>query len=735
MKRGRAACTSAIAVTMLMVSPHAQSGAQQPPGYSSVTTAVLVDVVVRDRDGRPVTDLTAEDFEIREDAVVQQIGSFTRVSRGAGIGITVGVKDPSAPTLVTPPASAGDEPDAPEPDPGPSTTALVFDALSPEAVAMCQRAALDYIPMSGLTHTRVGVFTTEPSLRAVQSYTDDPARVRQAVLRVSSTGTSVKDAKGERMASLRERRDALDRAQQVTMATVSGGGPVAADTAGSIGQVEIERRLVQGQMRMLEAFDSLDRDQRGFGTTSALFGVLQTLVEMPGRKTLVFFSEGMPASPALQAHLQSVVDVANRANVTVYAIDASGLRAVSGTTETRSEVEEAGKERLRQLQTPGDYTDQPLTRMVERTEDLLRLDSQGGLAKLAEETGGFLVRDTNDLRGAFRRIDEDMRFHYLLTYEPSNQTLDGRYRRIEVKVNRPGVQVFARKGYRALRFAPTVPVLDYEAPAVAALDASRLVNGFPFETAVFNFPEPFRPGLSPVVVRLRTGVLTYEQDPAKDTYDADATIVVRFRDQAGNVVQKVSQQYHLTGRTHELEAAKRGEILFYRDPELAPGLYTVEAAVFDAVGTRASTRVSTLEVPKPSDRAIRMSSIVFVNRVEKVGTGERQPNHPLYVGDLLLYPSGGEPFTRDGDKELTFFYTLYGVKGTSLPPATIELRRNGRVLASLQTPLDPPDGDGRIQQVSRLPLAPLTPGTYELRVVILADGESLERSGFFQIAR
>ena len=67
---------------------------------------------------------------------------------------------------------------------------------------------------------------------------------------------------------------------------------------------------------------------------------------------------------------------------------------------------------------------------MERTEDLLALDPQGGLSRLAQDTGGFLVRDTNDMGSAFRRIEEDSRFHYLLSYSPKNTTLDGKFRAI-----------------------------------------------------------------------------------------------------------------------------------------------------------------------------------------------------------------------------------------------------------------------------------------------------------------
>ena len=735
---------AALAATAL---PQAQSARPQPPtavkqqapikdsaSFSAMTTAVLVDVVVRTKDGKPVTDLSARDFELREDDLVQQIGSFTRVSRGAGIGVNVGIRDPNPPTVVTP-ASGPPPPDAskqPSEEDYPSVTALVFDALSSEAVGMCQKAALEYLPMSGNTATRVGVFATDPVVRPLQMYTDNPALVRNAVRRILPAGTESKEQQREVLNALRDRRDQLETMQAQSTSAQQGGAAAAAG-ASAIGAVDVQQALVRGQMRMLQAFDTMDRDQRGFSTTKSLFAILQSLTDVPGRKTLIFFSEGLPASPALQAHLRSVVEAANRSNITVYAIDAAGLRAISGTADTRRELEEAGKERMRQLSATNNYTEEPMIRAVEKAEDLMRFDSQGGLAELSEDTGGFLVHDTNDLRKAFQRIDEDQRFHYLLTYSPKNQKFDGTFRTITVKVARPGTQVFARKGYRAMRFAPTLPVLDYEAPALAALDAARLSNGFPYQTAFLNFPEPLRPGLSPLLVRLKTDVLTYDQDPAKNSYDAQATVVVRVRDNEGRVVHKMSQQYQLTGRLNEMASAKQGEILFFRTPELPPGLYTVESVVFDAIGGRSSTRVSTLEVPVRT-RRLQMSSVVCVNRVERVTAEAKDRANPLYVDDMLLYPNGGEPFSRAGHKELTFFYTVYPGATDGTLTANVELQHNGRVLAKMPVELNKIDAQGRIQQVGRLPLTPLAPGTYQLHVVVGDGGSTLERTAYFQVA-
>ena len=194
----------------------------------------------------------------------------------------------------------------------------------------------------------------------------------------------------------------------------------------------------------------------------------------------------------------------------------------------------AAEERLRQS-TSRDSTDGPLTRVVERTEDLLRLDPQTGLARLAEDTGGFLVRDTNDLGSAFRRIEEDNQFHYMLTYSPKNERFDGKFRTIGVKVRRDGAQVFSRKGYFAVRSAMS-PVLSYEAPAIAALDGAKPPNAFAIGAAALVFPEPSGKSLVPIVVQVRTNQLVFDVNQAKGTYTAQAAVVARLKNTSGETV-------------------------------------------------------------------------------------------------------------------------------------------------------------------------------------------------------
>jgi VWFA-related protein len=716
-------------------SPPSAPSQQGDPPYVSRATAVLVDVVVRDKQGRPVLDLRPEDFEIFEDRVPQEIGSFTLVQRGGGIGIDVRFKQPPEQhtTVVNPGAPA-----PPEAEPVPSVVALVFDTLSAEALTICQKAALDYVKMTGETDARVGVFATEPYVRVLQRYTREPALIRTAVQHLMASGTEAASARSERLEQLRQRRAELDVSElTVSGSTVSATGNLG-QAAAAIGQFEVERRLLQGEMRMLQAFDTLDRDHRGYGTTTALLAVLQSMAFMPGRKSVVFFSEGLPASPALQHQLQSVIESANRDNITVYAVDAGGLRVLSSTSETRKEIQAAAEERLRQSAQTSDDFGGPLSRVLERAEDVIRFDSQSGLARLAEDTGGFLLRDTNDISGAFKRIDEDMRFHYLLTYSPRNDVLDGKFRTIDVKVRRPGTTVYSRKGYRAIRAPGVAPVFSYEAPALVMLDSGALPNAFPSRASAFVFPDPQRPGLTPVVVRVMTDALQFQVDETRRLYSAQAAVVVRVRDASGQIVHKLSQQYVLSGESKDLAAAKAGEILFYRELELQPGAYQVESLVYDAIAEKGSGRVATAIVPGPESPRLRMSSLVLVARAETTpGQGrpaqDDRPLPPFYYGDTLLYPNLGEPLKRGPDEALSFYFVVYPVPGRCACSARISLLRNGSPIAEATRPLEPA-GQARLQHVGRLPIGDLPAGTYELRVSVTDTLDQQSRSTFFTVS-
>src|SRR6266571_5743602 len=210
-------------------------GAAQTPAsadkqtFTAATTAILVDVVVRDhRGGRPVTDLTSDDFAVFEDGVPQRIDSFSRVTRGGGIGVGIRWKTPATTRVAGTFGAETGQVSAADRARDEGATALVFDHLSEDALHLAQQATLKYVPMNGDSDIRVAVFATEPHVSLLQRFTTDRAAIRKAVAALMPAGTAAADQKAERRQDVVDRRrELLAETQALAAAATTGGGGAA----------------------------------------------------------------------------------------------------------------------------------------------------------------------------------------------------------------------------------------------------------------------------------------------------------------------------------------------------------------------------------------------------------------------------------------------------------------------------------------------------------------------------
>lgn len=695
---------------------------QQPPARADKAlnegvTAVLVDVVVRDKRGQPVADLSPADFEVLEDGTAQKIGSFTPIFANAPA--------PPAPAPTAPAASTEGVAGTPPPvNTGPLVTALVFDRLSPEARKIAVQAAEGYLANKTEASSYIGIFGIDLGLAPYAPFTRNVSVLREALAKMSQRASASFNSPEQRQQTKDLDQQAAS-ASQGAAGAAAGGGPGA---SAAMGTAPAAALLAQMQSNMIKDFNVMERDQQGYSTTNGLFAIINTLRRLPGRKSLVLFSEGMAVPPPVQRLFLGVIDAANRANVAIYTMDAAGLRAESEQAKIRDEVNRsaAGAGGILTSNTGG-----ALSKDLERNEDVLRQDPHNALGTLSQSTGGLMFDNTNNLRQGFDRIDSDLHNYYLIGYTPTNEKYDGRFRNIEVKVKRPGVTVGARRGYFAVR-DPGVLVNPWEASALGALAQKPVPNAFPVRAGALLFPEATRPGLTPVVVDLKTAPLTFQ--PASDgkTYVSDFTVLVRFLDSQNRVVKQISQHYEVNGPLTDLDRAKQGEVLFYREPELDPGVYTMEAVVHDAPSGKSSVRISTVEVPREDVAALRMSSLVLVKSSEKVDAKDRRPTNPLLINDMLLYPNLGENVSKAA-KEVGFYFAVYPARSGPAPEAALQLLEDGKVAAELPIQLNAGDNPGRIQQAGRLPLDRLAPGTYELRVVVKQGSQQLFRSATLRV--
>lgn len=686
----------------------------QAPKFETAATAIVVDVVVRDRRG-PVVDLTQADFEVFEDGTPQQIATFerrvpdallTKVGGDAAVG--TGGRAAAMPPVVV---------------------ALAWDRLSPEGRLLAYKAAQGFVE-SRQNNELVGVFVVDQALRIVEGYTTEEAKLKAAIERVGGMATA---QTGRERNAMRDGRVAHPTVPVTAGAEFAGGGGTSAprppapgqgaDTA-AIGAAEVERVTRQMLDRMDRSFRDLQANIEGQGSMNALLSLVDSLGALPGRKTVVYFCEGLTVAPAVEAKFRSIIATANRKNVSVYALDAAGLRAHSEQQATARELSSLSAAAVTGIERDDN---RKWTEDLEANEQVLKMDPSASLGMLTGQTGGLLIQNTNDLDRGIARINDDRRNYYVLTYSPTNAALDGTYRKIEVKVKRPGVAIRARSGYVALPANEASPVLSYEGPALAAIAASPRPEAFAVRAAALSVPVPGNLALTAFIAAFSGEALTFAEDPKTSTYAGEATVLARAVDASGTPAAKQSQRYQFTGPIADLARTKSGGLIFFRTPDLPPGTYSVDFAVHDVRGNRSSVVGTTLDVAGGATPVV--GSLFVVSRAERLDPKDSDgAAHPLAGQGVLLYPALGEPISRKAQAEIAFALPMVLDPTAAPPTATLEVLQQGQSLAQLPLPLDKPDDKGRLLQVSRLPSAAIPPGAYELRITVEAGGTKAVRA-------
>jgi VWFA-related protein len=423
--------------------------AQEPtPALKATTTGVVVDVSVLDAKGQPVLDLTPEDFELSEDGKRQQLVSVTLVRAGvaraqsapaSAVSVTASGAVPSPPATTATAAAV-----APANDITPSVTAILFDRLSPEMRAVAGQAALAYVATLSPPHDYAGVFLADTTFRTFQTFTNQRDSLQQGVSRVASTAPVNLAAGAERAATTRVQ--GFDPNQPQTAGAESGQGFSAADRQALMNKPPTpDALLLRLELKMGEGYQRFASEYEGQASLTGLRATVDALAALPGRKSVLYFTENLQVTSRLKAKFDELIGRANRANITVYPVDAAGLRVHSEEAKLGRNVGVAGSQGI------GDERrgDGAWTRDLERQDEMLSSRPGAVLGHLAKETGGFPLENTNNLAAGVARMQQERTTYYLLTYQPV-KAMDGKFRRVNVKVKRPKVTVRARPGYLAL---------------------------------------------------------------------------------------------------------------------------------------------------------------------------------------------------------------------------------------------------------------------------------------------
>jgi VWFA-related protein len=409
MRFARSALCSLAALVLLASGPGAR--AQQQPTFRSSTSLVQVDAIVLDQQGEFIEGVKPEHLTLLEDGKPQKIQQFYMVSH-----------QPSAGASLIAAEEAGRPADAAH-----RLFILVFDEghLAPESMMRIQEGAVAFIKEHISPGDAGGVFvngelyrgrvTTDKSTLLSGVRAAKPAvENRQSLLakfrefpRIPSESDALRISEGSR--EVAERLAAEACRNEPVLCEVEGF------SEGVQRKIEQKARFYINSARVLA-----DR------TMQTVTAISESLGQYPGRKTLVLLSEGFFVKDNRGA-VERLAGRAARAGVTIYSIDGRGVISMTGDTDAVS-------------------TGAARATLFDSGEE--------GPGILTSGTGGFVVRNIDDMTRAFNMIARDTSTYYVLGYSPTNTNMNGKFRRIEVKTTIDGATVRARKGYMATPLPP-----------------------------------------------------------------------------------------------------------------------------------------------------------------------------------------------------------------------------------------------------------------------------------------
>jgi hypothetical protein len=346
-------------------------------------------------------------------------------------------------------------------------------------------------------------------------------------------------------------------------------------------------------------------------------------------------------------------------------------------------------------------------------------DQRRELRTFAELTGGFAFTDQNDFDAAFSRIVRENSTYYVIGFYSSNERRDGRYRRLEVRVRRPGLQVRSRRGYvaptgRARETAARPSALS--AGVAGALASPLSTPGLPMKV----FAAPFRgTGDSAniaMVVEVDGSQLTLQQKDG--VYTGVLELASTAIAAGGRVVPGERQQANFTLRPDTFERVSRNGVRVVSDFSLRPGRYQLRVAAGDAAGKAGSVTYD-LEVPDFSRGRLVMSGVALTSTTAGALLTQ-QVRNPLQ--DVLPAPiSAAREFTSD--ETVALYAEIYEPERPSAPH-TITLRAalrsdDGRIIRMVEEQRSSSELQGTAGGYgfqAEIPLVDTAPGLYVVHV-------------------
>ena len=553
-----AAMLAAIAWLAPASGPCANPQDQNPPPAATIRVqapSVVVDVIVTDKKGQPVSGLTAADFRLFENNNEQKIVAFVPPLKTAEKASqeTAPAKEQGAPAAGTP----GEREARSIAEIHFITLVLDLGDLQPGHIKRACDAAAVYVRKDVAVEDLVAIYFVDQSLHLALAFTADKQQVLATLNRLSGHAPEGRLNTGARQETQQE----IDELNQeiyglrasstlgvgATVAAPASGSQAAAAGGSAAGAQAAEIQMEKIELATLMKFLWSQSTVQARAVLLALRSIAQAYQSLPGRKNVVLFSEGFLHSPEALPEIEAVIDAANRANVAFYVIDAGGLAAETYDAASAMPPDPGGTREAYRVANWGQY-DQASTGLHKFDWAAhLGIDSlHEDLSQVASATGGLMMKNQNDLLVGLESVDRDLREFYTLVYQPSDTNYDGAFRHIKVEMLKPNVHLRYRQGYWAIPPGEEAMMTPAAAQLIAAIQNGSLKPAFAPDLNAALLVARDGKLEAPVRVSLPGRLVNLER--AGDRYGGVATLVLVARNHAGGLaaVHQRSLTFDLT---------------------------------------------------------------------------------------------------------------------------------------------------------------------------------------------
>jgi VWFA-related protein len=681
--------------------------AQDKPTIQTSGEEVLVDVVVRDTKGKSITNLPQSAFTLTDEGEARQITSF-RLVRGTDsvsqAGVTSKLDALRQIRLIS----------------------LIFDRMDQGERASTRDAALQFLKNEFPPNVYMAVFTLGNELQAVQGFTNKRDLLEAAVNKATSRPSSQFSSDSQQIRADAEQllgpnqtgnQDLSTRQGQMQLLTVGQG---------------MDSIMARSMIEMISMDERSEMSYEGRSTIWALLAAVRGQSELPGRKAIVYFSEGFAIPQGAEEEFKAVISGANRNNLSFYPIDAHGLIEASLNAKSTEGLSTAvnGAGQSSTMAAPSPFVSKTNIALSEDNAiNANRANLQDTLQILADETGGFLTANTNDFRTPLQRIAEEIETYYELTYNPRIEKYDGKFRAINVKLDRPGLKVYSRAGYFALPpdMLKATGLNIYEVPLLRALTNVVPNKALPFESGGMHFRSDGRLEACGFLIDMSLGEITLRENKDKTKLLGGLAYVALIKDAKGAVVKKLQGDMPLELTRDQVISFKQGRFTDMEYFDVPPGYYTVEVAILDKETGQTNARRNALYVPKQGD-GLAMSSVSLI-RKWRPKEADAAPEDPFVIGDKTVTPTLVPKINKSVSSSLPFYVVVYpNAKNAEKPEMTIEFNRDGNVKRVAASALAAPDAEGRVQYIANAPISQFDPGNYAVRFVVKQGTEMAEEN-------